>query len=206
MTSHRLIPPLSAALLLATLGSAFAAQPTGVDSPHGFGNIPFGAQKDKALDLNAGNGQLTDNPDKTATLTYTTLVAGIAFNVAQNFDADGRATDVRLTYQTKEENNACIDRFNFVLAQLTSRYGRPKTPTVLRREDSAGQRTDDYSIEFAFTDKAAIKADIKTSFPLPQKGAAATPAAAPGGGAAAAPVSDCQISLQYLPPGWTANF
>ena len=194
-------------LICLCVATAIAAAPclaaSGPESPHGFGNIPFGANKDKALDLNAGNGHMTDNPDKTATLTYTTLVAGLSFDVAQNFDLDGKAIDVTLTYSTHEQTNACIDRFNFVLQQLTTRYGKPRSPPALRREDAAPTRTDVYTVDFVFPDHAAIKAQLTAGYALPQAAAAA--GAAPAAGAAAAGPS-CGITLQYLPPRWIAQF
>lgn len=175
-------------------------------SPQGFGNIPFGSPKEKALALNAGNGQMSENPDKTATLSYSTVVAGISFDVAQNFDREGRATDAKLTYSTREQSNACVDRFNFVLAQLSQRYGKPQAPTVSRREDASGARSDYYTIAFTFADQSAVKADMKDTYPPQAPGGAAKGGAAPAGAAGGDTVSACEITLQYLPPRWTTHF
>jgi hypothetical protein len=206
MVRSNAVISLGAAAILAVISGVPGRAASGPDSPHGFGNIPFGAKKDKALDLNAGNGRLVDNPDKTATLAYTTLIAGISFDVAQNFDPDGKAIDAKLTYQTREATNACIDRFNFVLSQLTLRYGKPRSPPALRREDAAPLRTDAYTVEFAFPDQAAIKAEVTTGYPLPQSSGAAGGAQGQAGQPAAAAGTTCGITLQYLPPGWIARF
>ena len=213
MPHSRIIVGIGTALLLAIAVAAPCRAASVPEAPHGFGNIPFGAKKDKALDLNAGNGHMTDNADKTATLTYSTLVAGVSFDVAQNFDTDGKATDAKLTYQTREQNNACIDRFNYVLQLLSARYGKPRTPPALRREDAGGTRTDAYTVEFAFADHTAIKAEVTTTGPVPQPAGGAGGGQAQGGqagqggqGGARAAGTTCGITLQYLPPGWIANF
>lgn len=207
------------ALLLALLPShadaarkAVPAAPiTAAPPPAGFGNIPFGTPKQDALRLNAGNGTMTEGPDKSASFTYGTLVAGMPFQVVQNFDTAGRAVDVRLTYTSAEDNGACVERYNFVLSKLGRRYGRPTAMPVLRREDSASTRSDSYLVEYAFANGAAISAVMKSTYPLTPtsaKGKKAPPP--PGSGASAqgaAPIGDgCDITLHYLPPHWTARF
>jgi hypothetical protein len=201
---QRILIGFGAAALFAALSAAPGQAASGPESPRGFGNIPFGAKKERALDLNAGNGRLTENPDKTATFTYTMLVSGLAFDVAQNFDQDGKAIDVKLTYSSRELGNVCIDRFNYVLQQLNARYGKPRAPPALRREDAGGVRTDVYSVEFVFADQAAIKADVTTGYALPQPAGGA--GAAPAQPAAAGVGPSCGIALQYLPPRWIAQF
>lgn len=192
-----------AAALLAAAG-AEAAAPA---APNGFGNIPFGASKDKALELNAGNGTLSNNPDKTATLSYSIMIAGLTFAVVQNFDIDGKATDANLTYNSREDMQACIDRLNFVLEHLNKRYGKPTVPMVTRHEDAGSTRTDLYTFQYAFANRAGIKAEAQAIYPLPPKpgagGNAGAPAPAPAAGGG---TSSCRVSLQYLPPLWIAHF
>ncbi len=208
---------LFAALIALAPGSADAAAlaapvPAQVPAPPaGFGNIPFGTSKQDALKLNAGNGTMTDLPDKSATFAYDTLVAGMPFQVVQNFDTAGRAVDVQLTYSSHEDNGACVGRYNFVLAKLGHRYGRPTTLPTLRREDSATIRSDSYLVEFAFANGAAISATMTSAYPLTPStsakgtGAAAPAPAAPAGGAAP-PAEDCEVTLHYLPPRWATGF
>jgi hypothetical protein len=200
----------SVAAILAIAVTADAGVALAGEPPTGFGNIPFGAKKEQALGLNAGNGRLADNADKSATLSYSTMIAGLSFDVAQNFDPDGKAIDAKLTYQTREHTDACIGRFNYVLNLLNERYGKPRIPPVLRREEASGTRTDNYTVEYAFATGAAIKADAKTSYPTPQpsgaQAAGQTAGAAAPAGAGQAADSSCGIILQYMPPGWTTHF
>ena len=197
-----------------TLAAAICGAPAlAASPPEGFGNIPFGSSKDKALTLNAGNGTLADNPDKTATLSYNIMVAGLPFSVSQNFDADGRATDATLTYSSREDMPACIGRLNYILDKVNQRYGRPTLPVVSRHEDANGTRTDFYTVQYTFANKAGIKAAAQAAYPTPAPaggggnaagggaGGGAAPAAAAGGG-----TTSCQVTLQYLPPLWIAHF
>jgi hypothetical protein len=196
----------SAAVILSILVAAAGSIASAGEPPAGFGNIPFGAKKDQALGLNAGNGRLADNADKSATLSYTTMIAGLSFDVAQNFDPDGKAIDAKLTYQTREHMTACVDRFNYVLNLLNERYGKPRLAPVLRREQTSSTRNDNYTVEYAFTNGAAIKADAKISYPAPQAAGGQAAGGAAAAGAAPAAETACGITLQYLPPRWTTHF
>ncbi|HLI10919.1 MAG TPA: hypothetical protein VKY65_04915 [Alphaproteobacteria bacterium] len=193
---------LIVALLLAPgFGRAAAPEPL-----NGFGNIPFGSAADSALRLNNGNGTLTKNGDRTSTLAYSALVAGLDFQVVQNYDAQGRATNARLSYSSLERADNCTARFQYVLNLIVQRYGKPTSIPAPRHEDSGGTSFDRYPYEFALANKTAIRAELEVSYPTPKPEAASGkgPSAA-GAGAGATPPPGCRITLDYLPAGWAAH-
>src|SRR5579875_769525 len=181
---------LIVALLLAP-GFVWAAAP---EPLNGFGNIPF------------GNGTLTKNGDRTSTLAYSALVAGLDFQVVQNYDAQGRATNARLSYSSLERADNCTARFQYVLNLIVQRYGKPTSIPAPRHEDSGGTSFDRYPYEFALANKTAIRAELEVSYPTPKPEAASGkgPSAA-GAGAGATPPPGCRITLDYLPAGWAAH-
>lgn len=170
--------------------------------PAGFGNIPFGTASGDALKRNNGNGKLAKPEDGPARLTYTTMLSGLEFRVVQNFDAEDRASDAKLTYSSKEKPSACVDRFNYVLANLTGEYGMPTSTPAMRREANGGNTVDKHTFQFSFRNRSGIRADLQTTYPTP------APAGSSGGGqqGGGSPSYGCQITLHYLPPGWVGRF
>jgi hypothetical protein len=200
---HSVLIAATLASLLLVPGRPHAAE--ALKPLPGFGNIPFGASADNALQLNNGNGVFTRNGDRSATLAYPTLIAGLNFQVTQNFDTNGRATNAILSYTSHEAPNACIPRFNYMLHLLEDRYGKASSAPPATHEETGGMTTDRYPIEFAFADKAAIKAQVTVIFPTPTP--ASTSSQGTSGQAAAPAIPpDCRITLEYLPQGWAASF
>lgn len=195
------------AIILLLSSTALAAVP--VRALRGFGNIPFGTPAKKALALNNGNGTMNRAADGTSSLVYPMLIAGMEFKVTQHFTSDNKASEAKLRYSSGEQPYPCIARFNYVLAHLNQRYGKPSAPPSFQREDIGTDTHDRYAVAFGFADKSAILAQAETIYPTPvahkAAGAKSAPsAAAPAG--ASAPTDQCRISLSYLPPRWAARF
>lgn len=201
---HPLRPSLSAVAFIgaALLFARPALAQQAAESLKGFGNIPFGTSSDDALRLNNGNGTMTKGTDRTAILVYKVVVAGLDFQVSQNFDPNGRATKATLNYSSLEQPNACIGRFDYVLNLLTQQYGKPSSAPAARREDIGETSHDHYAFEYAMKDNSAIKAQLEVSYPKQR------PSEAKSGGAAAKAQQTppgCRIALDYLPPGWVSH-
>jgi hypothetical protein len=191
---------LALAMLLAEPGAA--TEPPRSEALKGFGNIPFGASSDDALKLNNGNGALAKSGDRIAALVYMAVVAGLDFQVVQNFDANGRATKATLSYNSVEQPNACVGRFDYVLNLLTSQYGKPTSAPAARHEEIGATAFDYYPFEFAMKENSGIKAQLEVSYP---KRVASDAKAAAKGNAQAAASPGCKITLDYLPPGWVTH-
>ncbi len=176
----------------------------------GFGNIPFGTPADKALALNNGNGIMQKDADGTSILVYRILIAGMQFRVTQHFTASDRASIAKVRYQSGEQPYPCIARFNYVLARLNQRYGKPSAPPSFRRDEVGSDTHDRYTVAFSFANKSALLASALTIYPtpVPQKstGGKVAPAQAAGAPNAGASADQCEITLAYLPPRWSTNF
>lgn len=171
--------------------------------PKGFGNIPFGTPSSDALSRNNGNGKLAKPEDGPPRLTYTSMLGGLEFRVVQNFDAEDRASDAKLTYSSKEKPSACVDRFNYVLANLTGEYGLPTSTPAMRREANGGNTVDKHTFQFSFRNRSGIRAELQTTYPTP---APAGSSGGQGGAGGGSPSYGCQFTLHYLPPGWVGRF
>lgn len=184
---------------------AAKAKPPKAAVPAGFGNIPFGTPSGDALRRNNGNGKLAKPEDGPARLTYTSMLGGLEFRVVQNFDAEDRASDAKLTYSSKEKPSACVDRFNYVLANLTGEYGLPTSAPAMRREANGGNTVDKHTFQFSFRNRSGIRAELQTTYPTPAP-AGSSGGGQPGGQGGGSPSFGCQITLHYLPPGWVGRF
>jgi len=190
---------LFAALLVAVTqtGAAAASDRGGPAYPHrdaappiGFGNIPFGTEANAVLALNNGNGTLVFPGQGPAVFRYGVVLAGLQFQVTQNFDDDNRAINAQALYASGEEQRSCIARFNYILAGLNARYGPPTVIPDVVQELRGGNVVGSYAAQYDFNDRTSIRATVETLVPVEAGGA--------GG--------NCQIALNYYPPGWLATF
>ncbi|MEQ8344514.1 MAG: hypothetical protein RIB84_25295 [Sneathiellaceae bacterium] len=160
--------------------------------PIGFGSIPFGTEADAALALNNGNGTLTYAAQGPATFRYPVVLAGLQFQVTQNFDDDNRAIDAQAVYTSGEVARSCVARFNFLLNGLNSRYGPPTVVPDVLQENRGGNLVSLYAAQYDFSDRTSIRGTVETT--------------APADAAAAAAGTNCRIVLHYYPPGWLATY
>lgn len=158
--------------------------------PIGFGSIPFGTQANAVLALNNGNGNLVFPPQGPATFRYPVVLAGLQFQVTQNFDDDNRAINALAVYASGEDQRSCVARFNYILAGLNARYGPPTVIPDVVQEVRGGNVVGSYAAQYDFNDRTSIRATVETTVPAEAGGA--------GG--------NCQIALNYYPPGWLAGF
>ena len=160
----------------------------------GFGAIPFGADIDSAQLTSNYRGKLTitgkDRKDRSGSMRYSAVVAGLEFNVEHKFNSLGRAAEALLTHQSDQSRVDCYARFNGILAALQNEYRiMPSVADPLVQLKDV--RSEEVVADFRFAKDAGIQARLRVL--TATKGASLTSG------------QSCQITLTYGPPGWLVS-
>lgn len=161
----------------------------------GFGAIPFGSDIDSAQFASNYRGKLTitgkDRKDRSGSMRYSALVAGLEFNVEHKFNSLGRAAEALLTHQSDQSRVDCYARFNGILVALQNEYRiMPSVADPLLQLKEV--RSEEVVADFRFAKDAGIQARLRVL--MAAKGASLTSG------------QSCQITLTYGPPGWLVTW